>query len=73
VIQQLKAPGADVAGILTANKTLLVTGLQKLQPADATTTAWRDALVAPLNAGDVTTAATQIAMLTNGQVSLTSC
>jgi hypothetical protein len=73
VIQQLKAPGADVTGILTANKTVLLTGLQKLQPADAATVTWRDALVATLNAGDMSAAATQVALLANSQVSLTSC
>jgi hypothetical protein len=73
VIQQLKAPGADVAGILTANKTVLTTGLQQMHPADAATNAWRDALVAALNSGDMAGAATQVALLTNSQVGLTSC
>jgi hypothetical protein len=73
VIQQLKAPGADVTAILTANKTVLLTGLRQLHPADAATTTWRDALVAALNAGDMTAAGTQIALLTSSQVSLTSC
>jgi len=73
VIQQLKAPGADVAGILTANKTVLATGLQQMHPADAATSAWRDALVAALNSGDMAGAATQVALLTNSQVGLTSC
>ena len=73
VIQQLKSPGADVAAILTANKTVLLTGLQQLKPADPATTTWRDALVAALNTGDTTAAATQVALLTSSQVSLTSC
>jgi hypothetical protein len=73
VIQQLKAPGADVASILAANKTVLLTGLQQLHPADAATTTWRDTLVAALNSGDMTAAATQVALLANSQVSLTSC
>ena len=73
VIQQLKAPGADVAAILTANKAVLLTGLQQLHPVDAATTTWRDALLAALNAGDMTAAGTQIALLTSSQVSLTSC
>src|SRR4029077_6626013 len=73
VIQELKAPNADVSTLLTANKDTLVTGLQKLQPADAATTTWRDALLAALQAGDMTTAATQVAMLANSQITLTSC
>jgi hypothetical protein len=73
VIQQLKAPGADVTAILTANKTVLLTGLQQLHPADTATTTWRDALVAALNSGDMTAAATQVALLTSSQVSLVSC
>ena len=73
VIQQLKTPGADVTAILTSNKTVLLAGLQQLHPADAATTTWRDALVAALNSGDMTAAATQVALLTSSQVSLTSC
>jgi hypothetical protein len=73
VIQQLKAPGADVQGLLTTNKDVLVNGLQRFQPADPATVAWRDALVAALQSGDMTAAATQVALVTNSQVSLTSC
>jgi hypothetical protein len=73
VIQQLKAPGADVQGILTTNKDVLVSGLQTFQPADPATKTWRDALVAALQSGDMTAAATQVALVTSSQVSLTSC
>ena len=73
VIQQLKGPGADVVTILTANKTVLLIGLQQLKPADSATTTWRGAFVAALNAGDMTAAATQVAMLTSSQITLTSC
>jgi hypothetical protein len=73
VIQQLKAPGADIPGILTTNKDVLISGLQKFQPADAATTTWRDALVAALQSGDMSAAATQVALLTSSQVSLRTC
>jgi hypothetical protein len=74
IIQQLKAPGADVQAILTANKDVLVTGLQTFQPSDPATKAWRDALVGALNTGDMTAAATQIGMLTTSStITLTSC
>jgi hypothetical protein len=73
ILQQLKAPGADVQGILTANKDTLINGLKGFQPADPATAAWRDALVAALTAGDMTAAASQVAMLTGSQLSITSC
>jgi hypothetical protein len=73
ILQQLKAPGADVQGILTANKDALINGLKGFQPADPATASWRDALVAALTAGDMTAAATQVAMLTGSQISVTSC
>jgi hypothetical protein len=73
ILQQLKAPGADVQGILTANKDALINGLKGFQPADPATASWRDALVTALTAGDMTAAASQVAMLTGSQLSISSC
>lgn len=73
VIDQLKAPGADVATILTANKDVLVNGLNSLKPADPATTTWRDALVKAIQDGDTTAAKTQIDALVSGGVTLTAC
>jgi hypothetical protein len=73
VITQLEAPGADVTGLLTTNKDVLITGLNTLQPADAATTAWRDALVKALQDGDMATASAKIGELTSGGVTLSAC
>jgi hypothetical protein len=73
ILDQLKAPGADVQTILTTNKDALVTGLQSFQPADAATTTWRDALVAALQANDTATATTLVGQLASGTVTVTSC
>jgi len=73
LITQLKAPGADIPGLLTANKDVLITGLNSLQPADPATTTWRDALVKALQDGDMTTASAKISELASGGVTLTAC
>ena len=73
VIDQLKAPGADVPSILTANKDALIAGLNSLQPADAATTTWRDALVKALQDGDAAAAKTQVDALASGGITLTAC
>lgn len=73
VIDQLKAPGADVASILTTNKDALVAGLNSLQPADPATTTWRDALVKALQDGDAAAAKTQVDALAAGGITLTAC
>jgi hypothetical protein len=73
VITQLEAPGADITGLLTTNKDVLITGLNTLQPADAATTTWRDALVKALQDGDMATASAKIGELTSGGVTLTAC
>lgn len=73
VIDQLKAPGADVATILTANKDVLVSGLNSLKPADPATTAWRDGLVKAIQDGDMTAAKTQVDALASGGVTLSAC
>jgi hypothetical protein len=73
VFQQLQASGADIPGILTANKTTLVSGLQSFQPADAATMAWRDTLLAAVQAGDAAVVTTQVAALASSQVKLTAC
>ena len=53
VIDQLRAPGADVPALLAANKDALITGLEDLESADPATMAWRDALVTALTNGDM--------------------
>jgi hypothetical protein len=73
LITQLKTPGTDVTTVLTENKDVLITGLQTLQPADAATTTWRDALVKALQDGDMTTATAKIGELTSGGVTLNAC
>jgi hypothetical protein len=73
MISQLKAPGADMAGLLAANKDMLAAGLATLQPADPATIAWRDAMVKALKDGDMTTAQARMADLAGGGVSLTAC
>jgi len=73
IITQLQAPGADVEAILTQNKDALISGLQSFQPADATTTAWRDALVTALQSGDMMTAADKVKELTTAGIALATC
>jgi hypothetical protein len=69
IIDQLKASGADVPGIVAANKDKLVTGLGKLQSSDPAVVAWRDAFVTAIQAGKADDVAAQVALLSNGQVS----
>lgn len=73
IIDQLRAPGADVPALLEANKDALVSGLGDLESADPTVTEWRDALLSALTANDMTAAAAQVAALAANQVSLTPC
>lgn len=73
VIDQVRAPGADVPALLASNKDALIAGLTTLQPADAATTRWRDTLLKALQDGDMTTAATQVDALVSGGVSLSAC
>jgi hypothetical protein len=73
IIDKLRATGADTPAILAANKPALVTGLQRLQSSDATTTAWRDALVAAVNSDDAVNVALQVAKLSSGQVTVAPC
>ena len=73
IIDQLRAPGADVPALLAANKDALTTGLADLDSSDPKVTEWRDALLSALASGDMTTAATQIAALAANQVALTPC
>ena len=54
IIDQLRAPGADVPALLAANKAALTTGLADLESADPAVTEWRDALLSALAAGDMT-------------------
>ena len=73
IVDQLKATGADVPTILAANKDKLIAGLNKLQPTDAAVVTWRDALVAAIRSDDATTVAAQVALLSNGQVTIPPC
>ena len=73
IIDQLKASGADVPGILAANKDALVTGLNKLQSSDPAVLAWRTALVTAIQAGKADDVAAQVAVLANGQVTIPPC
>jgi hypothetical protein len=73
VIDQLRAPGADVEAILTANEDALVAGLGELESADPRTTEWRDALLTALTADDMARAAAQVAVLAAGNLTITPC
>jgi hypothetical protein len=73
IIDQLRAPGADVPALLAANKDALTTGLADLESSDPAVTEWRDKLLSALGSGDMTTAAAQIAVLAANQVALTPC
>jgi len=73
IIDQLRAPGADVPGLLAANKDKLTTGLADLESSDPKVAEWRDALLSALASGDMTAAASQIALLAANQISLTPC
>jgi hypothetical protein len=73
IIDQLKATGADVPSILAANKDKLIAGLNQLQPTDSAVVAWRDALVAAIRSDDAKVVAVQVALLSNGQVTIPPC
>jgi len=73
IIDQLRAPGADVQAILTQNEDALVAGLGDLDSADPATTEWRDALLSALESGDMTAAAAQVAVLVAGELTITPC
>jgi hypothetical protein len=73
IIDQLRAPGADVPSLLAANKDALESGLADLESADPAVNEWRDALLSALSGDDMTAAATQIALLAANQVQLTPC
>ena len=73
ILNQAQAQGADIPTLLGNNKAALISGLQSYQPPDAATATWRDQLVADLQANDLTKAATEIQMLTSGQVAIASC
>jgi hypothetical protein len=73
VFDQLKASGADVQAILTANKEVLLAGVQSMQVTDPTTTTWKNNLVAALQAGDFAKAATLVAEVSSGGISITTC
>ena len=73
IINQLRETGADVPALLNANKDALIAGLNDMQSGDATTTAWRDAVVNALQAGDADAAAAEIAKLADDEVTITPC
>lgn len=73
IIDQLRAPGADVPALLAANKDALESGLAGLESADPAVTEWRDALLSALADEDMTAAAAQVALLAAHQVALTPC
>ena len=73
VFDQLKAPGADVQAILTANKDVLLKGVQSMQVTDPTTTTWKTDLVAALQAGDTAKAVTLLSEVASGGISITTC
>jgi hypothetical protein len=73
IIDQLRAPNADVEAILAANEDALVAGLAELESADPRTTAWRDALLTALAADDMAGAAAQVAVLVAGDLTITPC
>jgi hypothetical protein len=73
VFDQLKASGADVQAILTANKDVLLAGVQSMQVTDPTTTTWKNDLVAALQTGDFAKAATLVAEVSSGGISITTC
>lgn len=73
IIDQLRAPDADVEAILTANRDALVDGLMAVETSDPTFEDWRDSLVGALEGGDLTAAAAQVSLLAAGAVTLTPC
>ena len=73
ILNQAQVQGADIPTLLGNNKAALISGLQSYEPPDAATGTWRDQLVADLQANDLTKAATEIQMLTSGQVAIASC
>lgn len=73
IIDQLRAPGADVEALLAANEDALMAGLAELESADPRTTEWRDALLSALGSDDVAAAAAQVAVLVAGDLTITPC
>ncbi len=73
IIDQIGAAGADVPALLSANKDVLIAGLEDLQSTDPAVTTWRDELVGALESGNMDLAALQVAKLTNDEVTLPPC
>jgi hypothetical protein len=73
ILDQLKATGADTPAILAANKDKLVSGLNAMQATDPAVVTWRDSLVAAINSNDAQAVATQVAVLSSGQVTIPAC
>jgi hypothetical protein len=72
VIDQLKAAGADVQALLTANKDTLVKGLQAMQVNDPTTTTWKSDFVAAVQAGDSAKVTTLLGQI-DTDIKITTC
>ena len=73
IIDQVRTTGADAPALLEANKDALISGLGGLDSSDPTVTAWRDALVDALEAGDFDAAADEVAKVANNEVTITAC
>ena len=73
IIDQLRAPGADVPALLAANDDALISGLSDLESSDPAVLEWRDALLSALASGDMTAGAAQVAALAADEVTLTPC
>ena len=73
VLDQVRATASDAPTLLEANDDALIAGLGNLESTDSTVTAWRDALVEALEAGDFDAAGDEIARLANGEVTIRSC
>jgi len=72
VIDQLKAPGADVQALLTSNKDVLIKGVQSMQVNDPTTTTWKNDFVAAVQAGDSAKVGTLLGQI-DTDIKITTC
>ncbi|HXG26343.1 MAG TPA: hypothetical protein VNL94_05770 [Candidatus Binatia bacterium] len=73
IIDQLRAPDADVPALLGQHADALIEGLDDLASAIPETREWRDALLTALAEGDIDAAAAQVARLVAGEVTITPC
>jgi hypothetical protein len=73
LLDQLRAPDADVPALLEANRAALIVGLSAYKPGDPNTVAWRDMLITALRTNDLVGAAAQLERLGNDEVTITPC